>query len=153
MPVYYKVFHLITDKKIALAKKKYKKFLAGKLESDFSEWMPARIKFSLLMNDLSPRYPHTYICKFIVNRTIPKVVPKSPLATISPMHMIGVLMHKNFWLDPNDRKVQKLFGIKGKGNKTFYNEWDTKVMGRAFRSYLKIDNTKEFTSKNFFVNE
>jgi hypothetical protein len=95
----------VSAKKIKKVQKKYKKFVAGKLDSDLLEWMPAKIKYTLDLNDLGPRYPDTYICKYIITRTMPKIRPDTPKSAISPMHMIGVLMHKNFWLDPGDRKV------------------------------------------------
>jgi hypothetical protein len=149
MLAYYKVFHLVSAKKIKKVEKKYKKFVAGKF-TDILEWMPAKMKWTLDLNDLGPRYSDTYICKFIITRLIPKIRPDTPKSKISPMHMIGVLMHKNFWLDPNDRKVQKLFGIRREqAKKTFYNEWNGKLMIRAIRDFLKINTLKEFNGKKF----
>jgi hypothetical protein len=151
MLAYYKVFHLVSDKKIKKVQKKYKKFAAGKLDTDILDWLPAKMKYTLDLNNLGPRYSDTYICKFIITRTIPKIRHDTPKSKISPMHMIGVLMHKNFWLDPNDRKLQKLFGIRREqAKKTFYNEWNGKLMIRAIRDYLKINTHKEFNGKKFF---
>lgn len=151
MLAYYKVFHLVSAKKIKRIKKKYKKFIDGKFDNDVSEWLPAKKNYTVDLNDLGPRYPNTYICKFIINRTIPKIRPDTPKSRISPMHMIGVLMHKNFWLDSNDRKVQKLFGIRREqANKTFYNLFDGTLMFRSLSDFLKINTIKEFGGKKFF---
>jgi hypothetical protein len=150
-PAYYKIFHLVSAEKIKKIQNKYEKFLAGKFDNDLLKWLPAKKKYSLDLNDLGPRYPSTYIFIFIISRTILKVRPYTPKSTISPMLMIGVLMRLNFWLDPFDKKVQKLFGIrKEQAKKTFYTSYDTKLMIRSLSDYLKIKTNKEFNGKKFF---
>jgi hypothetical protein len=151
MPPYYKVFHLVSSEKIKKIQNKYKKLLAGKFDKEVLEWLPEKKKYTLDLNDLGPRYPSTYICKFIISRTISKVTPDTPKSTISPMNMIGALMRPNFWLDPFDRKVQKLFGIRREqAKKTFYASYNTKLMIRSLSDFLKINTNKEFNGKKFF---
>lgn len=144
-----KVWHLASDKKIAKAEKMFKDLLAGKLQKkkNAEKFFSEREKFRQYYSEQSPRYPNTYMTDQYINMTIPKITPKTPMEERTPHSQVGIMMHKNVILDPNDVKVQKIFGIHAqvkKSRKPFYPLLDISVIEASSLWVHTVNNNKIF---------